>query len=592
MKAKKLLLLTAFTALGGLGIAQTVTHVHDWSLGRGGDGVESGEDIVVSSDEFNYTTGTFSGSVDFHPFSTTEGSVSSNGIFDVFICKRDKDGHFVWVKSFGGTSNDKVTAIDVDSESNIYVTGTFSGTVDFDPSPTSSFTLTQAGGGSIYVCKLDKDGTFIWAKQLKGTSTLRCTDLFVDGRDDVHITGYFRGQVDVNPAPPIFATHILNGIGSSHYNGFSVTLNENGIYQKSYHLKSSSTAVINAVYVDAAYNQFFTGYYVGTCDFDHSPSSTYNMSPAVSSSANAFIMRVDPFNGFQWAKQIESSSYSEPKGIEMDSNGNIYTVGIFFGTIDLNPGPGVDNHVKPPSSTSTYISKLATNGAYVYGKTISGAGSSPSAGNAYVEGLSVTNNGTVYLTGYCNNTVDFNPGIGTHLITAAGYYEAFVCALNPAGNLWSINTIEPHYSTGTVVNFAIDMSASEDVYTTGYFNLMGNFNPSGSPYYVICLGALDMFTHKLERYTPLVNPFFKSNVETENAEIDVFPNPTSNFINLRLKGEEDAQVSVTSMNGRVVYSAEHTNGLSSINLEHLSSGTYMLLVTQEEKTSRLKIVKQ
>ncbi|MFK7785921.1 MAG: T9SS type A sorting domain-containing protein [Crocinitomicaceae bacterium] len=594
MKAKKLVLLTAFTALGSLCIAQTLTHVHDWSLGRGDDGYESGEDIVVSSDEYNYTTGVFEQTVDFHPFTSASGSVISNGGRDVYICKRNKDGNFGWVKSFGGTSTEDVVAIDIDSESNIYVTGRFYGTVDFDPSPTSSFTMTQTGGAlnaDVYICKFDENGSFIWAKQLEGTGLMESTDIVVDGRNDVHVTGYFHNQVDVNPAPSIFGMQLLTSSGSGDKDGFSVTLDQNGIYKKSYHLKGANSDVsIEALFVDAVYNQLFTGDFSGTCDFDQT-SAVYNMS-STGTGTDAFIMRVNPFNGFEWSKQLECSKGANAKAIEMDSNGDVYSVGTFKGTIDLDPHSGVDNHVKSPLKTHTYISKLAPNGHYWYGKTISGSYPLFTMGNVYATGLSVTSAGNVYITGYFDKKVDFNPGTGAYNVTAVGNNDAFICGLNPSGNFWSINRIESHYSNGYVRNNAIDMSANEDIYTTGRLTRTGDFNPSGYPYYVISLGGFDMFTHKLERYTLFPNPFFKSNSETENAEIEVFPNPTSNFINLRLKGDKDAKVSLVSMTGQVVYSSVHTIGLSTISLEHLSSGTYMLLVTQEEKTTRMKIVKQ
>lgn len=71
---------------------------------------------------------------------------------------------FTWAKSFGGSGNDWGLAITTDPTGNMYTTGSFSGTVDFDPGP-GSFTLTSSGG-DIFISKLDAAGNFVWAKKL------------------------------------------------------------------------------------------------------------------------------------------------------------------------------------------------------------------------------------------------------------------------------------------------------------------------------------------------------------------------------------------------------------------------------------------
>lgn len=593
MKAKKLFLMCAFSAIGSLGIAQAVTHTHDWTWGRGDDGYESGEDIVVSDDEYNYTVGVFEQTVDFHPFSSTIGSVSSNGVRDVYICKRNKDGHFVWVKSFGGNSYDDVVAIDIDSESNIYITGHFYGTVDFDPSPSSSFTMIQTGGTfdkDVYISKFDENGNFIWAKQLKGTGSLETTDIFVDGRNDVHVTGSFGGQVDVNPAPSIFGVELLTSAGSSDKDGFSVTLDQNGIYKKSYHLKGSNSDVsIEAVYVDAGYNQFFTGNFTGTCDFDRE-STIHNMT-STGTGTDVFMMRVDPFNGFEWGRQFECSTSANAKGLEMDSNGDIYSVGTFKGTIDLDPGPGFNSYVKSSARTHTYISKLSYTGHHWYGKCISGTGPIFVMGNVYAEGLSVTDNGQVFITGYFDKKVDFNPGIGTHIITAGGKNDAFICGLNTFGNFWSFSWAESHYTDGYVRNHAIDMSAGQDIYTTGRLTRMVDFNAVGSPHYVISGGGYDMFTNKLERYNPFPYPSFKSAGTAENLEVSIFPNPTADFVTVSIPGEGAADIEVYSAAGQLIYMEQCEAGFSRISLEDFRNGVYTVIVKQKETSSYHKVIK-
>ncbi len=43
--------------------------------------------------------------------------------------------NFEWAKSIGGMADDLSRSIVIDSYGNLYITGSFSGTVDFDPGP-------------------------------------------------------------------------------------------------------------------------------------------------------------------------------------------------------------------------------------------------------------------------------------------------------------------------------------------------------------------------------------------------------------------------------------------------------------------------
>ena len=55
------------------------------------------------------------------------------------------DGEFVWAKSIGGSGEDAGYSVATDASGNVYTTGLFQGTVDFDPGP-STTNLTSAGG--------------------------------------------------------------------------------------------------------------------------------------------------------------------------------------------------------------------------------------------------------------------------------------------------------------------------------------------------------------------------------------------------------------------------------------------------------------
>ena len=56
----------------------------------------------------------------------------------------------------------------VDSSGNVYTTGAFQGTVDFDPGAGTT-NLTSIGGYDVFVSKLDSSGDLVWARSFGAT---------------------------------------------------------------------------------------------------------------------------------------------------------------------------------------------------------------------------------------------------------------------------------------------------------------------------------------------------------------------------------------------------------------------------------------
>ena len=170
-----------------------------WAKSIGGTDHDSGYGIAVDSGGNVHTTGAFRDTVDFEPGPGTFSLTSSVG--DVFVSKLDSNGDFLWAKSMGGTSLDQGNSIAVDSGGNVYTTGFFRGTVDFDPGP-GTFNLTGSGAAKFFVSKLDSKGNFLWAKSIGGplgiSGTVR-NGIAVDGRGNIHTTGNFTRTADFDP---------------------------------------------------------------------------------------------------------------------------------------------------------------------------------------------------------------------------------------------------------------------------------------------------------------------------------------------------------------------------------------------------------
>ena len=81
----------------------------------------------------------------------------------------------------------------VDANGNVYTTGQFSGTIDFDPG-TGIFNLTSAGVANLFISKFNSSGNFVWAKAMTGTQSMGGS-IALDAVGNVYTTGFFLVQL-------------------------------------------------------------------------------------------------------------------------------------------------------------------------------------------------------------------------------------------------------------------------------------------------------------------------------------------------------------------------------------------------------------
>jgi len=171
MKKINLALITSILLhlVGNLTNAQDV-HL-EWAKQMGSSDSNYSTAITVDNMGNVYTTGTFQGTIDFDPgpgvFNLTSIDVYNGG--DIFIQKLDASGNFIWAKKMGGVAWDKSNSIAVDNFGNVYTTGAFIATVDFDPGP-GTLNLVSVSFDDIFIQKLDASGNLLWVKQMGGVN--------------------------------------------------------------------------------------------------------------------------------------------------------------------------------------------------------------------------------------------------------------------------------------------------------------------------------------------------------------------------------------------------------------------------------------
>ena len=386
-------------------------------------------------------------------------------------------GDFLWAKSMGGTNYDSGNAIAIDSSGNVYTTGKFFGTVDFDPG-VGIFNLTSAASDDdIFVSKLDSNGNFVWAKRMGGWSDDEGYSIAVDSSGNVYTTGVHESNnADFDPGA---GTYILNGAGGSDI--FVSKLDSNGDFVWAKSMGGWNGDKGNTIVVDSSGNVYTTGYFRNTADFDPGAGIFNLTTPGNTSDSDIFVSKLDINGDFVWAKSMGGAGddYDEGYSIAVDSSKNVYTTGFFVGTADFDPGVGIFNLISA-EGRDIFVSKLNVDGSFVWAKSIGGTD-----GNDEGSDIALDSYGNVYTTGYFRATGDFDPGVGVFNLTSAGLGDIFVSKLDTNGNfVWARNMGGTDGDEGK----SIAVDSSGNVYTTGYFNGTADFDPGADTFNLTSAG--------------------------------------------------------------------------------------------------------
>ena len=137
----------------------------DWVISYGGEGRGFVKDVVVNNNRSMYMVGHFIGAHDFAP-GTDVLEFLSDSYDDIFIQKIDSTGKLEWVNTIDNgnslrTGNPISIAKDIDE--NIYISGVYYDTVDFDLGPGSDIRI-ENGEGDCFILKLNQNGEKLWVK--------------------------------------------------------------------------------------------------------------------------------------------------------------------------------------------------------------------------------------------------------------------------------------------------------------------------------------------------------------------------------------------------------------------------------------------
>lgn len=212
--------------------------------------------------------GKFDGSYDFDPSLSTVIK-SSIGFKDYFILNMDTLGQFNWVKTLSSSNinfpeNLFMNTLEVDVSGSIIISGTFTGTIDFDPSSSVMNLTTPQFYTHSYLLKLDRNGLFQWVKNFD-SDDINVQSSTSDPLGGIYLAGYYLNTVDLD-----LGSGVDNVVSSGVSDGFFVRLDSMGNFYSSGTVGGVQSDGISHIEVDKEFNLHVFGTFSSTADLDPS----------------------------------------------------------------------------------------------------------------------------------------------------------------------------------------------------------------------------------------------------------------------------------------------------------------------------------
>ncbi|AXG69107.1 hypothetical protein KORDIASMS9_01326 [Kordia sp. SMS9] len=363
------------------------------------------------------SVGSFRATCDFDPspiaaISITSVTASFGPTWDIFIQKLDANGDFLWAKRIGGNSSVRDTALmsKTDADGNIYVTGYFGGTVDFDSGTGINNMTANGSDDAAFLLKLDAAGNFLWSRKITTNDDSRSNALVLDASNNVYITGYFKGTLT-----SAFGIFTAQQTRDSFIAKFDTNGNVLGTYV--YGGETESIAI------DANDDLLVAGFFRSTVDLDPSPTGTTNATSA--GVTDMFLTKIDASGNLIWTNTFGNTGFDDIASVAVDGQGSAYVTGRFFETIDFDPSANTNSLTSITTDINgggdIFVAKYNNLGEYVWAYR-------PDGTNGSDDGrfISVDHLYNVYTIGNFVGSHDFNFLAGVNVLTSMGSYDGYI----------------------------------------------------------------------------------------------------------------------------------------------------------------------
>ena len=487
-----------------------------WLVQSGGPNMDLARDLVLDKDGNSYTTGSVGTTAIFGdvPFESDQLPIGGKG----YLQKVNPDGALEWFFVLDGPGSCEGINLATDISGNIYVVGTFSGSIDFDPDSTTEFIMETEASYRLFVLKVDANMDFIWAFSLDGNIEYLEADVTLDAHENIYLGGLYNDSLDVDPSDQEFwlPRYGSTDIFYAKYNSFG-----DFIWAKAMG-SSRNDALLEMTYDQHSGSIVSTGYFreqIAETSDGESVDITSN------DSWDVFVQKIDTSGSLEWTKAFGGGSLDVGQAIDTDLDGNIYTGGSFMTAVDFDPGEDVYELTAFTTGSNGlvnddgFVQKLDSDGAFIWARVLN------SVGSVLLYDLTVDGQGNVHTTGNFSGELSSSPVTLNDTIVGGEtpFFTSFVATYSEEGmgqQAFAIGGGDPS------IDQRIEVSPTNEIILAGNFSETVNFAPMEERLFQ-SRGILDGYVAK-------INPQSVSNLELNAGSFTLFPNPANSELNIEL----------------------------------------------------------
>lgn len=387
---------------------------HRWTGTMGGMLWDSCLDLKVWGDRI-YFGGIFRGPADLNPKRKEDIRIGDPDSGNAYLTLLGTDRKYQWTRTIDSQGSSLIKALTVDSGGNILSTGDWNERADFNPGKHKDVRTTNIYDDA-FVWKLDPKGKYIWAHTFGGTNRDSGFRVAVDAQDNIFVAGVCTGDVDFDPRGK-GDVHVGMGL----WDAFLTSLSPEGKVRWSWTVGSATYDEAWGVGVGPDGRIYVTGYVSGTADFDAKGRGDVR---ELQGGADGFLSMFTP-NGRYLETNIlpgmNGNGQVVPRAMAIDAQRGVIAIGGYFsGTVDLDPGTGVDARTSN-GSFDAFVVLLTLEGEHIESFTFGGDGQDA------VFALGFDPGGNLLLTGpFYSQSVDFNTCGGGDIRQLAGLVDIYL----------------------------------------------------------------------------------------------------------------------------------------------------------------------
>ena len=366
----------------------------------------------------------------------------------------------------------------------IYVTGNYSGSVDFDPGPGAD-SRESAFAGDVFVSKFLPDGMRAWTLPIDGTGYDVSFATAITPDDGIVITGTFNTScLDFDPGP---GQSTLCTLRSNNNDVFVARIAaDRGVVWRVAFGSGAEGDEGRAVAVGPDGGTYLAGIFGGSADFDAGPGVEMKVCSGVKC---GFVTKLGADGSHIWTATFGGAwpNAAWAQTVAVDAAG-VLVAGYFVGAVDFDAGPSVDTRTPPGAGYSAFATRLGADGSYHWTRTLGGSA------NVMASGAALGVGGEIYLTGTLEGPTDFDPGPGTAMFSTSGGPDAYVTRLEADGSYggwtWTAGAEQDDYGQSVTVDGNV-------LLVTGRFKGMVDFDPGAGVDSRGSAGNFDAFVTRL-----------------------------------------------------------------------------------------------